>query len=62
MGQITPPFGMLLFVMKGVVPDDIEFKDICWAAFPYIVFDIIIIAAIIIWPNIALWLPAAVSN
>jgi len=62
MGQITPPFGMLLFVMKGVVPDDIEFKDICWAAFPYIIFDIIIIAAIIIWPNIALWLPAAVSN
>ena len=62
MGQITPPFGMLLFVMKGVVPDDIEFKDICWAAFPYIVFDIIIIAAIIIWPSIALWLPAAVSN
>lgn len=62
MGQITPPFGMLLFVMKGVVPDDIEFKDICWAAFPYIVFDIIIIAAIIIWPSIALWLPASVSN
>ena len=58
MGQITPPFGMLLFVMKGVVPDDIEFKDICWAAFPYIVFDIAIIAAIIIWPNIALWLPS----
>jgi tripartite ATP-independent transporter DctM subunit len=62
MGQITPPFGMLLFVMKGVVPDDVEFKDICWAAFPYIVFDIIIIAAIIIWPKIALWLPASVSN
>jgi len=62
MGQITPPFGMLLFVMKGVVPDDIEFKDICWAAFPYIVFDIIIIAAIIIWPSIALWLPASVGN
>lgn len=62
MGQITPPFGMLLFVMKGVVPDDIEFKDICWAAFPYIIFDIILIAAIMIWPSIALWLPAAVSN
>ena len=62
MGQITPPFGMLLFVMKGVVPDDVEFKDICWAAFPYIVFNIIIIAAILIWPNIALWLPAAVGN
>jgi len=62
MGQITPPFGMLLFVMKGVVPDNTDFKDICWAAFPYIVFDIIIIAAIIVWPNIALWLPAAVAN
>ena len=62
MGQITPPFGMLLFVMKGVVPDDIEFKDICWAAVPYIIFDIAIIAAIIMWPSIALWLPSLMAT
>lgn len=61
MGQITPPFGMLLFVMKGVVKD-VSLAKICWAAFPYIIFDIILMIMIMIWPGIALWLPSIVSN
>lgn len=62
MGQITPPFGMLLFVMKGVTDKDVTFNDICWAAFPYIVFDILVIALILIWPDVALWLPNHVTG
>jgi TRAP-type C4-dicarboxylate transport system permease large subunit len=62
MGQITPPFGMLLFVMQGVTDDDVTFPDICQAAFPYIVFDIVIMAIILIWPGVALWLPRTVSG
>lgn len=61
MGQITPPFGMLLFVMKGVVKD-ISLAQICWAAFPYIIFDIILMALIIVFPGIALWLPSIVTT
>lgn len=57
MGQITPPFGMLLFVMNGVTDHEVTFKDICWAAFPYIIFNIVVIAIIMTWPNVALWLP-----
>jgi len=57
MGQITPPFGMLLFVMKGVAPKGITIQEICWAAFPYIVFDVVVMAMIIIWPQLVLWLP-----
>ncbi|MBW1863285.1 MAG: TRAP transporter large permease subunit [Deltaproteobacteria bacterium] len=62
MGQITPPFGMLLFVMKGVAPQDITIQEICWAALPYIIFDIIIMAMIIAWPGLALWLPKIASG
>lgn len=62
MGQITPPFGMLLFVMKGVAPKDVTIEEICWAALPYIVFDMIIIAMIIAWPQIALWLPGVLGE
>ena len=61
MGQITPPFGMLLFVMKGVTPKDISIDKICWAAVPYICFDIIVMALIIIFPPIVLWLSAMVA-
>ncbi|MBW2028609.1 MAG: TRAP transporter large permease subunit [Deltaproteobacteria bacterium] len=62
MGQITPPFGMLLFVMKGVAPEDVSIEEICWAALPYIVFDILIMATIIVWPDIALWLPGMLGE
>ena len=61
MGQITPPFGMLLFVMKSVTPEDITIQEICWAAFPYIIFDVAVMAMIIIWPAIALWLPGVIG-
>jgi tripartite ATP-independent transporter DctM subunit len=60
MGQITPPFGMLLFVMKGVAPSKVTMQDICWAAFPYIIFDIIVMAMIINWPSLVLWLPSLI--
>jgi tripartite ATP-independent transporter DctM subunit len=61
MGQITPPFGMLLFVMKGVAPENITIDKICQAAIPYIVFDILVMALIIIFPSLVLWLAAMVA-
>ena len=58
MGLITPPFGMLLFVMKGVAPPGITIADICWAALPFIVCDAVAMAIIIAFPSMALWLPS----
>jgi tripartite ATP-independent transporter DctM subunit len=62
MGQITPPFGMLLFVMKGVAPAEVTIQEICWAALPYIIFDVIVIAMIIMWPPLTLWLPGFLAH
>jgi tripartite ATP-independent transporter DctM subunit len=61
MGQMTPPFGMLLFVMKGVAPKDVTIQQICMASVPYIIFDVVIMAMIIVWPQVALWLPSMVQ-
>jgi len=61
MGLITPPFGMLLFVMKGVAPSDISIQEICWAAFPFILCYILAMALIIIWPPLALTLPSMIA-
>jgi tripartite ATP-independent transporter DctM subunit len=57
MGMTTPPFGMMLFVMKGVADDDISIKDICYAALPFIGCDLIAMILIIMWPPLVLWLP-----
>jgi tripartite ATP-independent transporter DctM subunit len=62
LGQLTPPFGMLLFVMKGVAPPEVKMEEIIWAAVPYMIFDILVMAMIIVWPGIALWLPGFVNG
>lgn len=62
MGMTTPPFGMMLFVMKGVAPPEITIKEICYAALPFIVCDMVAMAMIMIWPGLALWLPSLMSG
>lgn len=53
----TPPFGLLLFVMKGVAPKDTGMRTIYLAAIPYILCSVILVALLIAVPGIALWLP-----
>ncbi|OGP67084.1 MAG: C4-dicarboxylate ABC transporter permease [Deltaproteobacteria bacterium RBG_13_47_9] len=54
-GAITPPFGLALFVMKGVAPKDTTMADIWLAAVPYILLNILAIVLIYIFPQIAMW-------
>ena len=53
----TPPFGLLLFVMKGVAPSDTTMRQIYSAAIPFILCSLIVVALLIIFPQLALWLP-----
>lgn len=55
-GGITPPFGLVLFVMKGVAPD-IPMSDIYKGALPFVLLIIFGMIIISIFPGIALWLP-----
>ncbi|MBZ0218200.1 MAG: TRAP transporter large permease subunit, partial [Fimbriimonadaceae bacterium] len=54
---LTPPFGLLLYVMRGVAPKGVEMKDIYMAAFPFIGLEVMILLAILIFPTLAVWLP-----
>jgi TRAP-type mannitol/chloroaromatic compound transport system permease large subunit len=56
-GLLTPPFGMVLFTMKGVAPQDTTMGDIITAALPYFIMNLIVIGLMFIFPSIALWLP-----
>ncbi|MEQ6250880.1 TRAP transporter large permease [Sulfitobacter sp. HNIBRBA3233] len=53
----TPPFGLLLFVMKGVAPKDTTMRDIYGSAIPYMGCSMILVALLIVFPQLALWLP-----
>ncbi len=61
LSMLTPPFGMLLFVMKGVAPKDTTMTDIIKAAVPFMFLDIACILIIIFFPSIATWLPNLMS-
>jgi tripartite ATP-independent transporter DctM subunit len=60
MGLMTPPFGLLLFIMKGVAPPDISMKQVYRSAMPYLVINGLVILAILWQPKIATFLPTFV--
>lgn len=53
----TPPFGLLLFVMKGVAPPDTTMRDIYVSAFPFMGCSLLLVALLVAFPQLALWLP-----
>ncbi len=57
MALISPPFGMSLFVIKGVSPGQTEMRDIYLAAFPFLGLILIVLGLILAFPSLALWLP-----
>ena len=57
-GNITPPMGLNLFVVKSVSPPEVTMQDIIKGIVPYICILIIGMAIIIAFPQIVLWLPS----
>jgi tripartite ATP-independent transporter DctM subunit len=57
-GLITPPFGVTLFVMKGVAPPEIKMSDIWRAVTPYVVVDMLCIVLVLVMPFLATVIPS----
>jgi len=55
--MISPPFGTSLFAMKGVASPDTTMGDIWMASFPFMGLFIIAMGLIMVFPQLALWLP-----
>jgi tripartite ATP-independent transporter DctM subunit len=54
-GQLTPPFGLALFVMKGSSPPEITIRDIYRSAMPYVYLDVVGVALVIAFPILGTW-------
>ena len=57
-GFISPPFGIGLFVMKGVMPADVSMVQVYKAAAPFLCLNLLVIAIIMAFPALAVWLPS----
>ena len=62
LGLLTPPFGLLLFTMKGVAPPSITMHEVYMAAMPYIAMSVLMLVLIFFFPVVATWLPAVLSR
>lgn len=58
---LSPPFGPACFWLKSVAPPDIELQEIFAAVIPFIGLQIIGLILVMVFPEIALWLPQALS-
>lgn len=55
---LTPPFGFALFYLRGVAPPSVPTRDIYRGVIPFIVLQLLVLAMVAIWPQVATWLPA----
>jgi len=61
-GMITPPVGLNLFVLKGIVPKEVSMTDIIAGAIPFVGVLIAGLLIIVAFPGIATWLPALMKQ
>lgn len=59
-GMLTPPVGALLFVMTGVTR--VSLGDLSRELIPFIVIQLVVVLAIIFWPDLATWLPRVIRG
>jgi tripartite ATP-independent transporter DctM subunit len=55
---LTPPFGFALFYLRGVAPSKVTTGMIYQGVIPFVVLQVIAIALLFIYPQIATWLPS----
>ncbi|HSA77682.1 MAG TPA: TRAP transporter large permease subunit [Nitrospirota bacterium] len=63
MGYLTPPFGVNLFVMKGITAKgfagrEVKMSEIYQAALPFIGIQLLCLILVMIFPKLATWLPS----
>ncbi len=54
---LTPPFGFALFYLKGAAPPEVELHHVYRGIWPFVLIQLIGLTLVILWPQLALWLP-----
>ena len=57
MGVITPPVGVNVYIMKGIAPEDTTLESIFWGVTPFLIALCLVTLVIVLFPQIATFLP-----
>ena len=60
MGQITPPIGINLFVIQSIARGSLS--DVVMGTIPFHLLMFLLLGLLVVWPELALWLPAQLSG
>ena len=60
MAESSPPFGVQLFMLKGMFPK-LSMKTIISAGWPYLISDAVAVLIVLVFPQVVLWLPNMLS-
>jgi C4-dicarboxylate transporter DctM subunit len=61
LAMIHPPLGIIAFLIHGIAPT-ITLKQIYVGVVPYLIADFILLILLVIFPDLALWLPRQISH
>lgn len=56
-GYLTPPFGTMLFMMKGIAPKEVTMNDIYRSIMPFVSTQLVCLVLCIVFPELVTWLP-----
>ena len=58
-GAITPPVGLNVFAIKGVIPKEmkVSLEQVYKGCLPFLLCDLVVLVVLVMFPQISLWLP-----
>jgi C4-dicarboxylate transporter DctM subunit len=60
LGQISPPIGINLFVIQSIW--DGKLKEVVYGTIPFHLIMFVVLIMVMVWPELALWLPQQMSG
>lgn len=61
LGMIIPPIGIIVFILHGMAPD-IPMRTIFKGVAPFVIADLLLLAVLVLFPQISLWLPKMLAQ
>ena len=59
---LSPPFGPATFYLKSLAPQDVSLSEIFRALAPFICIPVVALSIVLLFPDVALWLPEWVKG
>lgn len=59
---LTPPLAPAIFYLRAITPPEITLKHMYWGVVPFIIAQLVVLALVLAFPSLALWLPDVMSG